>query len=191
MRVSDDNLAADEPAAKGPSSQSSLDTTRAVLLCVAFVVVLLIAIVPLTKRDGAVPGGQSADAPVTTVPSGSTPATTTPAERKKHQAAAEAAVNKSEVQVQVANGTSTAGIATTVTTKLMNLGWGTLPPVNASSTVPSSAIYYAAGKKAAGLLLAKELSLPASSVQPLTTSVPVPGSSGDDLVLLVGPDLAS
>ena len=94
-------------------------------------------------------------------------------------------------QVQVANGTSTAGIATTVTTKLMNLGWGTLPPVNASSTVPSSAIYYAAGKKAAGLLLAKELSLPASSVQPLTTSVPVPGSSGDDLVLLVGPDLAS
>ena len=41
------------------------------------------------------------------------------------------------------------------------------------------------------MLLAKDLSLPSSAVQPLTTSVPVPGANGDDLVVVVGPDLSS
>lgn len=186
-----DEAAPDKSPSQRSEPQVGLDATRSILLCLAFVVVLLIAIIPLSKRDGSVPKGQGSNASVTSMPSGSTPTTTTPAEKKKKQAAAEAAVNKSEVQVQVANGTSTAGIATSVTTQLMNRGWGTLPPVNATSMTPNSVIYCAAGNKPAGLLLAKELRLSASSVQPLTTSVPVPGASGDDLVLLVGSDLAT
>jgi hypothetical protein len=191
--VDDEHEATSELGRDRATGQSTggLDTTRAVLLAIAFVVVLLIALVPLSKHDGAPPSGDGGTTTPTAGGSGHSTTTTSPAEKKQHQKAAEAAVNKSDVQVQVANGTSTAGIATTLTSKLMEMGWGTLPPVNASSTVPSSAIYYAAGKKPAGLLLASELHLPSSAVQPLTTSVPVPGANGDDLVLLVGPDLAS
>ena len=152
-----------------------LDATRAVLLAIAFVVVAIIALSSLTGADGSKPSGSAAE--VTTTTAG-------PAKHKKH-----APIDRSEIQVQVANGTSSAGVATTVTTKLQEQGWSTLPPVNATSTAPSPTVYFAGGRRAAGRQLAKDLSLPASAVQPLTTSVPVPGANGDDLVVVVGPDL--
>ena len=158
---------------KGPAG--GLDSTRAILLAIVFVVVAVIGLSSLTKADGSRPHGSASTATTTT---------TAPAKHKKH-----AKIDRSEIQVQVANGTSSAGVATTVTTKLQEQGWSTLPPVNATSTAPSTTVYFAGGRKAAGLQLAKDLSLPASAVQPLTTSVPVPGANGDDLVVLVGPDL--
>jgi len=169
--VTDDSTT---PPAEPQGHAGGLDTTRAVLLAIAFVVVAAIALSTLTSSDGSKAQGSGA----------STTSTTAAARHKKH-----APVDRSEVQVQVANGTSTAGVATTVTSTLQQRGWSTLPPVNATSTAASTSIYYAGGRRAAGLQLAKDLSLPASVVQPLTTSVPVPGANGDDLVLVVGPDL--
>jgi hypothetical protein len=170
----------DDPTPTPPEPKGhagGLDATRAVLLAIAFVVVAVIALSSLTSADGSKPHGAASDVTTTTV---------VPAKHKKH-----AKVDRSEIQVQVANGTSSAGVATTVTSKLQEQGWSTLPPVNASSTAPSTTVYYAGGRKAAGRLLAKDLSLPASAVQPLTTSVPVPGANGDDLVVVVGPDLGA
>lgn len=170
--VSDDDLGPNSP----PTGHAGgLDTTRAVLLAIAFVVVALIALSSLTSDDGSKPRGA---AEVTT-----TTASQSPKPSKKPT------IDRSTIQVQVANGTSAAGVATSVTSTLQAQGWSTLPPVNATSTSPSTSIYYAGGRKAAGQLLAKDLHLPSSVVQPLTTSVPVPGANGDDLVLLVGPDL--
>ena len=165
------------PPAAPQGHAGGLDTTRAVLLAIAFVVVAVIALSSLTKADGSRPRGSASDGTTTTV---------APVKHKAH-----APVNRSEIQVQVANGTSAAGVATTVTSTLQQKGWSTLPPVNATATATSSTIYYAGGSKAAGMLLAKDLSLPSSAVQPLTTSVPVPGANGDDLVVVVGPDLSS
>ena len=166
------------PPPQAPTGHAGgLDTTRAVLLSIAFVVVAVIALSSLTRADGSRPRGSA---------SVETSTTLAPSKHKTH-----AAVNRSDIQVQVANGTSAAGVATTVTSTLQQKGWSTLPPVNATATAPSSTVYYAGGRKAAGLLLAKDLSLPSSAVQPLTTSVPVPGANGDDLVVVVGPDLGA
>ena len=121
----------------------------------------------------AIGGSGSASTTTTTKPHG--PTTTVP---------------KSQTKVQVANASSTAGAATRVTQQLQTLGWNTLPPVNATSQVPSSQIYYAKGRKTAALEVAAELKVAKSAVAPLTTSVPVPGAAGDDVVVLVGPDLA-
>jgi hypothetical protein len=100
-------------------------------------------------------------------------------------------VPKAQIKVQVANASATAGAATKITQQLQTLGWNTLPPVNATAQVPSSKIYFAQGRKAAALSVATDLKLPKSVIAPLTTSVPVPGAAGDDVVVLVGPDLAS
>jgi hypothetical protein len=100
-------------------------------------------------------------------------------------------IPRSSIKVQVANGSSTAGVATSVTQTLQTLGWDTLPPVNASSSVPASVVYYAANRKPEALEIASELKLDATAVKPLTTSVPVANASGDDVVVVVGPDLAA
>ncbi len=171
-QVTDDST---PPSATPTVHAGGLDTTRAVLLAIAFVVVAVIALSSLTSSDGSKPNGPASAVTTTTVAR---------AHQKNHPA-----VNRSEIQVQVANGTATAGVATSVTATLQEQGWSTLPPVNASSTAPSSTVYFAGGRRAAGLQMAKDLKLPASVVQPLTTSVPVPGANGDDLVVLVGPDL--
>ena len=78
-----------------------------------------------------------------------------------------------------------------MTNTLQTAGWNTLPPVNATSSASSSVVYYAANRKWAAEEIATELKLPSSAVQPLTTSVPVPGAAGDDVIVLIGPDLAS
>lgn len=91
----------------------------------------------------------------------------------------------------VANGTSTPNAATFFTTKLQKAGWNTLPPADTTTPVSASTVYYASGKQSAATSLAASLGLKTSAVQPLTTSVPVSGTTGADLVLVLGPDLAS
>ena len=100
-------------------------------------------------------------------------------------------VARANVKVQVANATSTPGVATRVTQTLQTQGWNTLPPVNSTTQVASSMVYYASGKKVAGAQIAQELGLPVTAIAPLTAAVPVTGATGDDIVVLVGPNLAS
>ena len=169
---------------------SSLDLTRAVILAIAFVVVLLIAMSGLTRADGSSTSSSAgAGGATTTVPT-TTPATTTTAPQH-HTTTTISTVPKNQIKVQVANGTSTAGVATQITSTLQAAGWNMLPPVNATSTASKSVVYYAANRKWAAEEIAAELKLPASSVTALTTSVPVPGAAGDDVVVLIGPDLAT
>lgn len=101
------------------------------------------------------------------------------------------AAAKSSVSVLVANGTSTSGAAGAYTQELQSQGWNTLAPVNTTSSASKSAVYYAPGQEAAGSEIASSLKLASSSVQPLTSSAPVSSTSGVDVLLVVGPGLAS
>jgi hypothetical protein len=99
-------------------------------------------------------------------------------------------VPKSQVSVQVANGTTTSGLAGTYTTKLQLLGWNTLPRVNGPAET-ATVIYYHPTFLWAAQEITTEIGVPASAARPLGTAAPVPGATGDDIVVVLGPDVAS
>jgi LytR cell envelope-related transcriptional attenuator len=98
-------------------------------------------------------------------------------------------VTKAQVRVQVANGTSTTGLARTYTQNLMTLGWDTLPEMNGPK-VTSTVVYYNPGFRWAALEIATSINVSSSAVQPLGGLTPVPGAQADDVVVILGPDVA-
>jgi hypothetical protein len=100
-------------------------------------------------------------------------------------------VAHSSVSVVVANATETNGLAAHFTAVLAAQGWAMQTAADAATTEASSAVYYAAGQQASATTIATTLGLKPTAVQPLTTSVPVTGASGVDVVVVIGADLAS
>jgi len=98
-------------------------------------------------------------------------------------------VSKSTVRVQVANGTTTAGLARSYTQQLQTLGWDTLPQVNASR-VAATVIYYNPKFLWASEQIANAIKVSRSAIHPLGGLRPVPGASGDDVIVILGPDVA-
>jgi hypothetical protein len=90
----------------------------------------------------------------------------------------------------VANGTSVSGAAAHYSQLLQAQGWTTQTPTNTTTPVSASGVYYASGDQAQADTVADVLGLPASSVGPLSTAVPVPGTTGVGVVVVVGADLA-
>jgi hypothetical protein len=101
------------------------------------------------------------------------------------------------VKVLVLNGANFAlNLATEFTEKVKTLGYTTLTPNNAAGVVKASQIYVMTnGDAPEGDALAKALGLTSAAVTTtLTTTAPLsPGTAatGANLVLVVGPDLAS
>lgn len=95
------------------------------------------------------------------------------------------------VKVLVANASYTNGVAAYYTGTLSSAGWGTLTPTNASSRLTTSAVYYATGQQGAADAVASSLGVAAAQVQPLSSQTPVPGTTGADVVVAVGVDLAA
>jgi hypothetical protein len=89
--------------------------------------------------------------------------------------------------VQVANGTTIGSLASRYTQKLMTQNWDTLPPVNGPH-VPATIIYYNPGDHAAALLVAAAVGVTAAVVHPLGGGSPVPGASGDGVIVILGPN---
>ena len=98
-------------------------------------------------------------------------------------------VPKSKVRVQVANGTSTPGLARTYTQRLLTLGWDTLPQLN-SNKVTSTIVYYNPGYKWAAHQIANEIHAGAHAVQPYNAQSLGFTVSTDDVIVILGPDLA-
>ncbi len=96
---------------------------------------------------------------------------------------------KNKVSVQVANGTSVQGLAGTVTHNLMTYGWNMLTPTNAPR-VAATVIYYNPGYIWAASEIATTLNVSTSAVQALHSLQPVAGASGDDVIVILGPDAA-
>lgn len=98
-------------------------------------------------------------------------------------------VSKAQVRVQVANGTTTAGLARTYTQQLQTLGWDTLPQVNAAR-VASTIVYYNPKFLWAAQQIASAIKVSSSAIHPLGGLRPVAGASGDDVIVILGPDVA-
>ena len=98
-------------------------------------------------------------------------------------------VPKSQVSVQVANGTTVSGLAGTYTTKLQLLGWNTLPRLNGPAQT-ATVVYYHPGYLWAAQEIASEIPVPATAVKPIGTATPAPGATGDNIVVILGPDAA-
>lgn len=94
------------------------------------------------------------------------------------------------VKVLVANGTQEPNAAGHFTQQLQQQGWSVGTPQNATSAASATTIYYAAGQQQAATLIASELGVPSTSVQALTAATPVPSTTGLDVVVVIGPDLA-
>lgn len=96
-------------------------------------------------------------------------------------------LSRAQVRVQVANGTKTPGLARTVTQRLMTQGWDMMPGIN-GPRVSRTVIYYRAGFVGEAMSIHQYLNV--GSIQQMGASSPVSGAIDDDVVVLVGPDLA-
>jgi hypothetical protein len=128
--------------------------------------------------------GDAATPPATTT-------TTTTAPGKTAPTTTTTTVPHSSVTVVVANATQTNGLAGRKSTFLTSQGWAVQAPVDAATTEATSSVYYAAGQQEAAAAIATELGIKPTAVVPLTSAVPVTGVSGDDVVVVIGSDLAS
>jgi len=153
-----------------------------ILIVVLFVGTTFVALRSHSPAGSSTPTTQPSTHPTTTVKSRGTTTTTVKSTGTT--------VAKSQVSVQVANGTSITGLAGTYTTKLQLQGWNTLPRVN-GPTETATVIYYHPGFLWAAQQIATEISVPASAARPIGTATPVPGATGDDIVVVLGPDVAS
>jgi hypothetical protein len=107
-------------------------------------------------------------------------------------------VPPASIKVQVLNGTGHGSLAGQWSSKLKTTaGYDTLAPDNATATVTTSAIYVMTpGYVPEAYALATAVGLPSSAVNtavPAPSSAPIPASerAKADLVLVIGPDLAS
>lgn len=118
-----------------------------------------------------------------TVPTSPSGTTTTTAPR------ASGAVVKSQVRVQVANGTLVTGLAGTYTHQLLTQGWDVLPAANALGPRPAATeIFYNPGFKQAAKLIASSIQISPSAVVALGGQNPVAGAHADDVIIILGPD---
>jgi len=175
----------EQPSAHSGGQGGAFPIGRAVIVLAMFVLatVLLLRVTHLSATPSATTSattsatGSASTTPTTTHPS--SPTTTTTAHPP------------SSVPVLVANASRVSGAAATVTNQLQVGGWAMQPPVNASAQVPTSHVYYVAGQEQAATQIAKSLHLPASAVVPYTTAAPITSIGTAEVVVVVGPDLAS
>ncbi len=98
-------------------------------------------------------------------------------------------VPPSQVRVQVANGTSTPHLAANYSQQLTTQGWNTLQPGNATHTA-TTFVYFQPGYQWAAIEIARQIGAPTSSVTPLGNLAPVAGAMTDNVIVIVGADLA-
>lgn len=164
----------------GGGVAGGISPVRAFIVLVIFVVAA-VALVNVGSRPPVKGAGAAA-------PPASTTTTTT---TKAPPTTTTTTVPHSQVSVLVANATQTNGLAATESAKLTAQGFAVKTPVDAATTEASSTVYYAAGMQAAGDAVATALGLTSGHVAPLTASVPVTGATGNDVVVVVGSDLAA
>jgi LytR cell envelope-related transcriptional attenuator len=135
-----------------------------------------------------VAGGAAATTTTTTAAT----TTTTKADHKgKGAATTTTTAPPSATTVVVANGTSVNGLAAHYSTVIGAGGWTMKTPIDAATSVPTSAVYYAAGQQQQAGSIATAIGVKPAQVLPITTATPVTGATGVDVVVVIGSDLAS
>ena len=178
---------------QGPGS--SLPIGRVALLLILFIVataVLVGQLHPSKATTASSATATTATTTATTTPGSPTTAASSPTTTKpKSSTTTGPTTPPAKVTVLVANGSTVSGEATRITAQLHAAGWDTLPPVNSATNVSSSTVYYAPGFQPSATSIAASLGVPASQVQPLSSSVPVSSVAGADVVVVIGPDVAN
>jgi hypothetical protein len=159
-------------------------SARGVFL-VAAAVALGVGVLSSIGKSGAASGSAPAAAVVTSTTTTTRSSTTTSTTR------AVATHSPSSVKVLVANGTSVAGLAGKMKTKLAPGGYDLLAPTNTTSAARASAVYYASGYQGDAQAVAAAAGLGTGTLQALTSQLPVANSSGAEVIVVVGPDLVS
>jgi hypothetical protein len=182
--VDDPSQPEEAAAGHGRGRPGGFPTLRALVLLVVFVVVAVIA---LGKVHGTTVT-PSVAATTTTVAHGGSTTSTVP-----HGGSTTTTTTHppGSVPVLVANATNVSGAAGDVSNQLQAVGWSMLPAVNASARVPSSKVYYVAGREQEAASVASTLHLPSSAVAPYTTAAPISSIGTAEVVVVVGPDLAT
>jgi LytR cell envelope-related transcriptional attenuator len=158
-----------------------LPPIRAAIVLALFVVatVLLLGIIHPTTTSSAsgstTPTTQTTTSTTTAPVHSSTTTTTT--------------IPPSHVPVLVANASGVTGAAAAVAAQLAPGGWDLLSPVNASTDVPASHVYYLSGQQGSAATIASSLGIPATSVLPYSSAVPVSTIGTAQVVVVAGPDL--
>jgi LytR cell envelope-related transcriptional attenuator len=99
-------------------------------------------------------------------------------------------VAHASVKILVANGTQEPNAGAHFAQQLQQQGWSVSTPVNTTSAASMTAIYFVPSRQPAAALVASELGVPITAVQPVTAAVPVANVAGVDIVVVLGPDLA-
>jgi hypothetical protein len=187
------------------ASSGSLSIVRAAGVIILFVVAVTILVsvgtrpsvssTPTTtttttaaSTSTTVPGGVAA--PTTTTTTAAT-TTTTKAGHKGKATTTTTTAPPSATTVVVANGTSVNGLAAHYSALIGAGGWTMKTPIDAATSVPTSAVYYAAGQQQQAGSIATTIGVKPAAVLPITTATPVTGATGVDVVVVIGADLAS
>lgn len=99
-------------------------------------------------------------------------------------------VPHASVKVLVANGTQEPNAAGHFSQLLGQQGWNVGTPGNSTSAASTTTIYYAPSQQQAAALIATELQVPTTGIQPMGPAVPVANATGVDVVVVIGSDLA-
>ena len=156
---------------------------RAVILIGLFLLVTVLLLGRIHTSSSGAAGSTS-----TTTPSAAAGPTTTTA---PHTPTTAPKAKPSNVPVLVANASGVSGAAAAITSQLQVAGWNMQAPINATAHVSTSSVYYVVGQKSAATGVAADLHLPASVVLPYTTAAPVTTIGTAEVLVVVGPDLAS
>jgi hypothetical protein len=157
---------------------------RAAMVLIAFIIATAVS---LHYVHPATPSSSAASATTATTHPGT--GTTTPAGHPTTTTST--TTPPSKVPVVVANGSNVSGAAGSISTELQAAGWQILPAENATSNVSASVVYYVAGAQPSAAAIAKFLGVASSGVQPLTSAAPVGAVGTAQVVVVVGPDVAS
>jgi len=183
----------------------SLTVVRAVVVLALFVAAVAILVAVGTRPSvSGVPSATPTTTP-TTVPAGgattttaagatttTAAATTTTAHHgRRGSGSTTTTVAPSAVSVVVANGTSTNGLAAHYSTVIGAGGWSMKTPIDAATKVPTSAVYYAPGFQPEAASIATTVGVKSTEVLPVSSATPVSGTSGYDVIVVIGQDLAS
>ena len=146
---------------------------------------------PTTVPAGGASSTTTTAAATTTTAAAATTTTTAAHHGKKGSGTTTTTVAHSSVSVVVANGTSTNGLAAHYTTVIGAGGWAMKTPIDAATKVPTSAVYYAPGFQPEAAAIATAIGVKATEVLPISSATPVSATSGYDVIVVIGQDLAS
>jgi hypothetical protein len=186
--------------AEPPPSRPSISPLKAAAVLIVFVVATVVLVAYGTRAVTAPTGTPSSAATTstTTLPTTTTTTTaghsttsTTTAHHGHGSGTTTTTVAHSTVSVVVANATTVNGVAAHYSTVIGAGGWNMKPPADADTSETTSSVYYAPGRQASAASIAASIGVKPAQVVPISSATPLSPTTGYDVVVIIGQDLAT